>query len=176
MDEIQKGNELHLYFITSIEKGFYKTRNLEYIHQNKNIQKFKYAEIYSEEININEKSYINNLNCISLKLPEAGFTKNNLILLKINDGSKTYLYDCNLENNLKNIESKKNIYFLYNFKIGEYKKDTSSNNEKIIKDAMVNIQISLLEIQENNVPQKEMNFWEKFDFFMKAWYDFSEGI
>ena len=168
MDEIQKGNELNLYFINSIEKGFYTTRKLEYIHQNKTIKEFKYSEIYSEEININEKSYINNLNCISLKLPVTGFTKINLILLKINDGSKTYLYDCNLENTLKDIEGNKNIYFLYNFKIGEYKKDTSANNDKIIKDAMVNIQISLLEIQENNVPQKEMNFWEKFDFFMKA--------
>ena len=64
MDEIQKIKKLNLYFITSIEKDFYKTKNIEYIPQNQNIKEFKYSEIYSKETKINDKIYINKLNFI----------------------------------------------------------------------------------------------------------------
>ena len=168
MDEIQSQQKLNLYFITSIEKEFWKTRNIEFTHQNKSIQDFKHTEIYSEEIQTNEKIYLNKLHFISFDFPENTSIKNNLILLKITNGSKIYLYDCDLSLNLKEDIKTRDIYILYNFKIGEFKKDVNSNNGKILKDAMVNIQISLIEIQENNIPQKEMNFREKFDFFVKA--------
>ena len=168
MDEIQEQKKLNLYFITSIEKEFYKTRNIEYTHQNKSIQDFNYSQIYSEDIQINDKTYLNKLNCISFNFSENISIKNNLVLLKITNGSKVYLYDCNLNLNIKESTNDKDIYFLYNFKIGEFKKDNNSGGEKYIKDAMINIQISLIEIQENNIPQKDLNFQDKFNFFMKT--------
>ena len=168
MDDIQLQKKINLYFITSIEKEFFNSRNIEFTHQNKSIQNFKCSEIYSEEIQMNDKTYLNKLNCISFDFTENISIKNNLLLLKLTNGSKIYLYDCNLELNLKEDIKNRDVYILYNFKIGEFKKDANSNNGKILKDAMVNIQISLIEIQENNIPQKEMNFNEKFDFFMKA--------
>ena len=168
MDEIQKIKKLNLYFITSIEKDFYKTRNIEYISQSQNIKEFQYSEIYSEEIKISDKIYINKLNFISLEFPDKFNLKNNFTLLKVKNSSKSYFYDCNLNYNIKDIKEEKNIIFLYNFKIGELRKDYNQNNEKIIKDAMVNIQISLLELQENTISQKDINFFEKFDFFLKG--------
>ena len=168
MDEIQEQKKLNLYFITSIEKEFYKTRNIEYTHQNKSIQDFNYSQIYSEDIQINDKIYLNKLNCISFNFSENISIKNNLVLLKITNGSKVYLYDCNLNLNIKESTNDKDICFLYNFKIGEFKKDNNSGVEKYIKDAMINIQISLIEIQENNIPQKDLNFQDKFNFFMKT--------
>ena len=62
MDELQKNTKLNLYFITSIEKEFYKTRNLEYIYQSKTETNLKYSEIYSEETQSKDKIYINKLN------------------------------------------------------------------------------------------------------------------
>ena len=168
MDEIQKIKKLNLYFITSIEKDFYKTRNIEYIPQSQNIKEFQYSEIFSEETKINDKIYINKLNFISLELPDKFNLKNNFILLKVKNDSKFYFYDCNLDFNFKDIKEEQNIIFLYNFKIGELRKDNNQNNEKIIKDAMVNIQISLIELQENTISQRDINFFEKFDFFMKG--------
>ena len=168
MDDIQLQKKINLYFITSIEKEFFNSINIEFTHGNKSIQNFNSSEIYSEEIQMNDKTYLNKLNCISFDFTENISIKNNLLLLKLTNGSKIYLYDCNLELNLKEDIKNRDIYILYNFKIGEFKKDANSNNGKILKDAMVNIQISLIEIQENNIPQKEMNFNEKFDFFMKA--------
>ena len=168
MDEIQNIKKLNLYFITSIEKDFYKTRNIEYISQSQNIKEFQYSEIYSGETKINDKIYINKLNFISLEFPEKFNLKNNFILSKVKKGSKFYYYDCNLDFNFKDIKEEQNIIFLYNFKIGELRKDNNQNNEKIIKDAMVNIQISLLELQENTISQKDINFFEKFDFFLKG--------
>ena len=154
----------------SIEKDYYESINIEYIPQSQKIKEFKYSEIYSEEKTINDKIYINKLNCISLDLPEKFISKTNLILLKVKNHSKFFFYDCNLEFNLKEQNSEQNdlIYFLYNFKIGEIKKDNNPNIEKIIKDSITNIQISMIEIQENIIPQKDLNFFEKFNFFLKA--------
>ena len=168
MNEIQKTEKLNLYFITSIEKEYYNSRNLDYINQSKTIESFKYKEIFSEEVQIKDKIYLNKLNSISFDLPEKCTFKSNSILLKINNGSKVYLYDCIFCNNIKDINIGKKIYFLYNFKIGEYKKDNNSSNEKILKDAMIDIQISLIEIQENAIPQNDMIFFDKFKFFAKT--------
>ena len=163
MEEIQKFIKLDLYFITSIEKEFYNGINIEYIPQSQKIKEFKYSEIYSSENKINDKIYINKLNCISLELPEKLISKNNLILLKAKNNSKFSFYDCNLEFNLReqNLEQNFLIYFLYNFKIGEIKKDINPNIEKVIKDSITNIQISLIEIQENIIHQNDLNFFEK---------------
>ena len=59
-----------MYFITSIEKEFFNSRNIEFTHQNKSIQNFKCSEIYSEEIQMNDKTYLNKLNCISFDFTE----------------------------------------------------------------------------------------------------------
>ena len=79
MDEIQKTEKLNLYFITSIEKEYYNSRNLDYINQSKTIENFKYKEIFSEEVQIKDKVYLNKLNSISFDLPEKGTFKSNSI-------------------------------------------------------------------------------------------------
>ena len=168
MEEIPKQDKLDLYFITSIEKDFYKDRNIEFTYQSKMIKEFNYSEIYSEDKEIKEKIYTNKLNLISITLSEKGILKNNVVLLKIKNGSKFYFYDCTLERDSKIINSEKKIYFLYNFKIGEYKKNNNSLSDKIISDAMINIQISLIEIQENKIPQNDMTFFEKFEFLRRG--------
>ena len=172
MDELQKYTKIYLYFITSIDKEFYKLRNLEYIHQGKNIIEFKHSELYSEERQLNGKKYINKINLVFLHFSGLIKIKNNLLVLKIKNDSKYYFCDCNLNMNPESIISEENnIFFLFNFKIGELKKDNNSNNEKIIKDTMIDIQISLKEIQENSIQQNEMDFFEKINIFLHLFED-----
>ena len=59
------------------------------------------------------------------------------------------------------------MYFLFNFEIGELRKD-NTNNESIIKDSITNIQTSLIEMKQNSIPQRKFNIEEKFNFFLKA--------
>ena len=160
------------FFITSIEKNFYIDRNIDFIPlKNKNLEDFKYTEFYQEEIKSNNILYLNKINCISFEIPSKDLLKdnNNPILLKIKDGTRNYLYDCNIEYNFQtNINNDKDFLFIYNFEIGELRKDNVISSEAIIQDSMLNIQSSLIEIKENLIPQRKLNFEEKFNFFLKA--------
>ena len=159
------------FFITSIEKNFYTDRNIEFIPlKNKNLKDFKYAEFYQEEIKSNNILYLNKINCISFEIASKEILKdNNTILFKIKDGTRNYLYDCNIEYNFQlNINNDKDFFFIYNFEIGELRKDNSIISEAIIQDSMLNIQSSLIEIKENLIPQRKLSFEEKFNFFLKA--------
>ena len=91
----QSKSLIEIYFITSIEKDFYKERNLDFIYsknKNQNLNELKHTELFCEEIQRDKILYLNKLNIISLELSENQ-TFNNNILFKIKDGSKIYIYD-----------------------------------------------------------------------------------
>ena len=159
------------FFITSIDKNFYNDRNIDFIPlKNKNLGDFKYSEFFQEEILSNNILYVNKINCISFEIASKEILKdNNSILLKIKDGTKNYLYDCNIEYNFQsNINDDKNLFFIYNFEIGELRKDNTISNEYIIQDSILNIQSSLIEIKESLIPQRKISYEEKFNLFLKA--------
>ena len=164
---------MKFYFITSIEKNFYEERHLEFINGNKksqNINDFEYKVIFEEEFQADNKLFINKLNSISFQmntLQKQDMLNNNNIFFKIKDGTKIYLYDCIMEYNLEAISNDKTIYYIYNFDIGELRKDNQAKNN-IILDSVTNIQTSIIEMKENSIPQKKLNFDEKFNFFMKG--------
>ena len=174
MEKEKENNNLLLikfFFISSIEKNFYKERTLEYIpskNANKNITDFQYTEFFEEEIKLDNKLYLNKLNCISFQTSTTQILNNNIILLKIKDGTKNYLYECLIEYDFQNINKDKLIYFIYNFEIGELRKDNALNNDTILKDSIINIQTSIIEMKENSISQRKLNFYEKLDFFLKA--------
>ena len=166
---ILDNNYIQFYLITSIEKNFLNERHFEFIpSKNQNLAEFKHTELFEEETLIDNKSYLNKINCISFELNKNKILKdNNNILLKIKDGTRIYLYDCIIDNNLQQINDEKVMYFLFNFEIGELRKD-NTNNESIIKDSITNIQTSLIEMKQNSIPQRKFNIEEKFNFFLKA--------
>ena len=166
----QSKSLIEIYFITSIEKDFYKERNLDFIYsknKNQNLNELKHTELFCEEIQRDKILYLNKLNIISFELSENQ-TFNNNILFKIKDGSKIYIYDCQIDYDFKNIINIPRKYFIYNFEIGELKKDKSISNDALIKDSITNIQTNLIEMKENSIPQNKMNFEEKFNFFLKG--------
>ena len=164
---------MKFYFITSIEKNFYEERHLEFINGNKKIQNindFDYKVIFEEEIQEDNKLFINKLNSISLQmtaLQKQDMLNNNNVFFKIKDGTKIYLYDCIMDYNLEEISNDKTTYYIYNFDIGELRKDNEAK-DKAILDSVANIQTSIIEMKENSIPQKKLNFDEKLNFFMKG--------
>ena len=157
------------YFITSIEKQFLNERHLEFIpSKNQNISEFKQTELFEEEILFENKLYLNKINCISIITKNKILKDINNILLKIKDGTRIYLYDCIIENNSQQMNNDKSINFLFNFDIGELRKDKNINNEFIINDSITSIQTSLIEMKENSIPKRKFNTEEKFYFFLKA--------
>ena len=116
---------IDIFFITSIDKSFYKERNIEFIcskNKNSNSIEFSHKEIFTEEIQKDKIIYSNKLNNVSFELSSNQPLNNNSIILKIKDGSKIYLYDCNMEYDYKNMANRKAI-FIYNFEIGELRQD-----------------------------------------------------
>ena len=164
---------MKFYFITSIEKAFYEERQIEFINGNKksqNVNEFESKVIYEEEIQADNKSFINKLNSISLQmntLQKGDMLSSNNIFFKIKDGTKIYLYDCIMEYNLEPISKDKTTYYIYNFDIGELRRDNEAKNN-VLFDSVTSIQTSIIEMKENSIPQKKLNFDEKFNFFMKG--------
>ena len=134
---------MRFYFITSIEKNFYEERHFEFINGNKksqNINDFEYKVIFEEEIQADNKLFINKLNSISLQmttLQKEDMLNNNNIFFKVKDGTKIYLYDCIMEYNLESINNDKNIYYIYNFDIGELRKDNEVKNNVILDSVQI---------------------------------------
>ena len=124
MDEIQKTEKLNLYFITSIEKEYYNSRNLDYINQSKTIDNFNDIEI----VKIKKKKH-NNIEASSI---DEKRSSEDLAFKSKNSGN----YQINLTSNVKIHDRKQKKK---KTKTNFVKKSSNKNLFESLKDSLENI-------------------------------------